>query len=326
MVYSLNFLIVGRSSFIDRKPVLPDFPSPYTSASPLITFLSKHPTASTHLTPGIFRHCCIFNQHIPSTSRLPSNSRTCNRLKLPLNMVSTTINEDIVSDQEVQSSTESQHTSPSNVLEEEVLSCSGQQQEDESELDAESEPEPNLEPTAVIKPIEEHTFTLFPKLAPELRIRIWKEACNVTRNVDLWVHDSGKIGDYLAGDPHFFTSGCRPPSILGACREFRAEGLKHYTLDFGVQVEVDCRDRVPYTISIPPRVYFHWNCDRLCLMNPHYFFWGYHDDNHNSWLDLRKRCEEKKLRFKPGLNLSATPNEGHEGKTCCWLEGRLLQF
>jgi hypothetical protein len=35
-------------------------------------------------------------------------------------------------------------------------------------------------------------FTLFPKLPPELRNKIWKNACFVTRLIDLWYFPIGE--------------------------------------------------------------------------------------------------------------------------------------
>jgi hypothetical protein len=60
-----------------------------------------------------------------------------------------------------------------------------------------SDSKPKLNPEAELKtaiePPEERTFNCFPKLAPGLRIRIWKEACNVTSNVGLWIRHDGEI-------------------------------------------------------------------------------------------------------------------------------------
>ena len=58
-----------------------------------------------------------------------------------------------------------------------------------SQSTSKTEAEAEVESIAVSE-VEERTFELFPKLAPEIRCMIWKEACSVTRNVDLWVHDS----------------------------------------------------------------------------------------------------------------------------------------
>jgi len=191
----------------------------------------------------------------------------------------------------------------------------GEPEEDaQSSNDSSVETEPHvkdLEPkfeaqsTTIIVPPKARKFTCFPKLAPELRGKIWKEACKVTRNVDLWVLDSSYFSStdrYLHGNPHSFSSSCHPPSVLAACKESRAEGLKHYTLDFGTKADINHPNaKVSFTISTLPKIYFNWECDMLCMMNLKDFedfrYESHRQDWHNWVGDLLKRFEEKELKL-----------------------------
>jgi hypothetical protein len=71
-------------------------------------------------------------------------------------------------------------------------------------------------------------FTCFPQLIPEIQIKIWKEVCSVTRNVNLWFHNGSEFSaiwdNLLNPNPNFVVSSYRPLSILSTCREPRAEG------------------------------------------------------------------------------------------------------
>ena len=79
------------------------------------------------------------------------------------------------------------------------------------------------------------TFTLFPKLPPELRNKIWKKACFVSRVVDVWCVP---VGDTGFGDAcvrpfrqkiWMFKSHSQPP-ILHASKEARSIDLQYYEL------------------------------------------------------------------------------------------------
>lgn len=107
-------------------------------------------------------------------------------------------------------------------------------------------------------------FTVFPKLAAELRLKIWKEACSVMRNVDIWVD----IYEYDGPNSRTFQfrTQTKPPGVLGANKESRLEALKHYTLNFGIYIDdgEDFKDCVPIEL---PMIYMNLKLDRPCLMN-----------------------------------------------------------
>lgn len=191
-------------------------------------------------------------------------------------------------------------------------SGSGSVYEDEESYNVESEYEYALKPEfdpGVMKNSEEATFIRFPKLPAELRIPIWKEACQVTRNVDI---ATGSIAitfaneDEVAAHPHYYRSRCPSPSLLHVCREARDEGLKHYKLEFGVEYKVPVGDRtVPgLTVSAPPRIYINPQTDRLCVMLPMYI-----DISDNDW---RRRRELNQKCYDIGLRRIAIGVEWYE--------------
>jgi hypothetical protein len=88
------------------------------------------------------------------------------------------------------------------------------------------------------------TFTPFPKLPIQLRLKIWKYGYFFTRNVDIRGKDiSGIVFKHACADPdavaHFFHSYASPPSLLHVCRESRSEALNHYQLEFGTTFEYE---------------------------------------------------------------------------------------
>jgi hypothetical protein len=82
-------------------------------------------------------------------------------------------------------------------------------------------------PLSIPQPTETlFSFKLFPKLAPELRLKIWTYAACQPRTLllsDNW--------DAPATDPNrkVIENGNDVPAILYTCSEARQEGLKHYT-------------------------------------------------------------------------------------------------
>ncbi|EPE37066.1 hypothetical protein GLAREA_09229 [Glarea lozoyensis ATCC 20868] len=95
------------------------------------------------------------------------------------------------------------------------------------------------------------SFHHFSKLAPELRLSIWRFACTartVTVRFDL---EADKC-----------LSSSKPPAVLAVCRESRHETLKTYKLCFG-------------TTSKPARIYFDPYQDTLYL--PRHREMGYDD-------------------------------------------------
>ena len=86
------------------------------------------------------------------------------------------------------------------------------------------------------------TFTCFPELPVELRCKIWREVCFRRRNICISFKE---LGHWVEEDEHghevspfrafMYLSDSTHPTILHASHESRTEGLKHYTLDFGVE-------------------------------------------------------------------------------------------
>ena len=70
-------------------------------------------------------------------------------------------------------------------------------------------------------------FTLFPKLPPELRRKIWKEACFEPRIVEVDISIYPTILTALSVDCDYETQ-TPTPAILHVCSESRQIGLKHY--------------------------------------------------------------------------------------------------
>ncbi|KUJ18984.1 uncharacterized protein LY89DRAFT_717476 [Mollisia scopiformis] len=124
-------------------------------------------------------------------------------------------------------------------------------------------------------------FTLFPNLPVELRLKIWKEAAHITRNVDIWIRRAKLISDdWLVpnldhlGYPRsyfYFISASPIPSILHVSHESRSEALIHYQLDFATSREIHRsitsindkrRDQ-----SFEAHTYINWKVDRVCFMN-----------------------------------------------------------
>lgn len=163
-----------------------------------------------------------------------------------------------------------------------------------SEVESEYEPKekPKFDP-GVMKSNEESTFLQFPNLPIEIRLKVWKLSCFVTRNVDI---ATGTIGvtfgteDEVGARPHYYRSRCRPPSLLHVCKESREEGLKYYKLAFGVEYKVLVGNRTmpQLTVSSPPRIYFHWAMDWLCVMLPMYI-----DDDPDAQVRRREEISEK---------------------------------
>jgi hypothetical protein len=92
------------------------------------------------------------------------------------------------------------------------------------------------------------SFTLFPHLPLELRLKIWRSTLPGPRNVGVKIRfKDGRFGGWVARD-------CtpRPPMALQVCHESREEARKYYVLSFG-------------TTLYPPTVYFNYKTDTLCF-------------------------------------------------------------
>jgi hypothetical protein len=69
-------------------------------------------------------------------------------------------------------------------------------------------------------------FTLFPKLTPELRCKVWQYAIPAGRVVDI-VYDEDQ--------DHYFSFHAKIPAVLHVCFESREIALKIYDLCFGTK-------------------------------------------------------------------------------------------
>ncbi len=120
---------------------------------------------------------------------------------------------------------------------------------------------------------EEHTlihFPKFPELAPEIRLKIWKQICFLPRMVDLWQVQTDFIFPHCR--IYEYKSHCPIPAILHTSQEARDVGLKYYIRGFGREAEqwtvVDGPDghwaEEFLPLQFPPRIYFNPQCDIIC--------------------------------------------------------------
>jgi hypothetical protein len=165
-------------------------------------------------------------------------------------------------------------------------------------------------------------FTIFTQLPAELRIKIWKHAAFIQRNIDIWTSDFGEqlhvptdgIDDPVAWFTLWkYSSRTPPPSILSVCQESRVEGLKHYKLDFATSFSF--RD---FTFSTTPRIYINFAVDRLCFMES---FQGA-----DMWdcADLFNRCLTNGTRYM-ALNVRYFQG-GEPWEVCDYIKPTITRF
>ena len=177
---------------------------------------------------------------------------------------------------------------------------------------AKSEAEPVVDAASE----EPRTFTCFPKLPVELRLKIWGYASSVTRNVDIWARSLDIEIRYSFQRTLYFYSSLPPPAVLHVNSESRCESLKYYDLDFGTYFTFKHADSAPFTISSPCRVYFNWNTDRLCLVNLSELENKRAVREVSSQLtDYHRVCQERGLRyFAINIAHSSLPSFVEEGR------------
>ncbi|KAH7395922.1 hypothetical protein BKA64DRAFT_72689 [Cadophora sp. MPI-SDFR-AT-0126] len=108
------------------------------------------------------------------------------------------------------------------------------------------------------------TFTKFPNLPTELRLKVWEFACCVTRNLVLQIQDMTQgFSEYT---PYYFWTSCPVPAVLGVCQESRVKALQHYSLDFGARETWEL-DRGQMTFEAPATIYINWAFDRVCMFH-----------------------------------------------------------
>ncbi len=103
----------------------------------------------------------------------------------------------------------------------------------------------------------DQVFTLFPKLPPELRDKIWNEHCAQLqpRVVDLWATKDSTEEKMKYG------THSQASTILHISREARSIGLKYYKLLF----EEDIQRETVRNVETPkkPHIYVNWEHDIL---------------------------------------------------------------
>lgn len=123
--------------------------------------------------------------------------------------------------------------------------------------------------------VDLQTFHCFDKLPIEMRLKIWKLASCVQRNVDIWCENldieiSCRRHGYVDDTLHVLSTTRSIPMVLHVCHESRREAPQHYSIEFGTsqkigwQTDQKGRKRRGYTLSSPP-TYVNWAVDRLCL-------------------------------------------------------------
>ncbi|PMD33084.1 hypothetical protein L207DRAFT_518411 [Hyaloscypha variabilis F] len=134
----------------------------------------------------------------------------------------------------------------------------------------------------------ENMFTIFKKLPPELRNRVWSFAANnEPRTLDIWSDFLRcEIGGSVFFTQKYTTELARPkiPAILHTSRESRAEALKHYKLEFCTQMNLPSGIKVTFDA----RIYINYACDVLAPRG----FW-----NIVSFADFTTRVSKRGLVY-----------------------------
>jgi hypothetical protein len=157
-------------------------------------------------------------------------------------------------------------------------------------------------------------FTCFPKLPKELRLKTWKHAATIPRNIDLWVGPWGidsthGLFDILDRPHYYYMSTTLPPAILSTFQESRQEGLAIYKLSFGTETRVRRHHH-----SSDPYIYINWSADTLCLMNPDELCFSHATHNHkNIILNLVEQCNAGQLRAVAFNKGNGIWNRHHHG-------------
>jgi hypothetical protein len=100
-------------------------------------------------------------------------------------------------------------------------------------------------------------FTLFPKLPPELRNKIWNEHCTQSepRIIDLWGTKNSTMEKMRYG------THSKAPPILHTSNESRYIGLKYYKLLFEGEIQGEGVEGVGNPKK--PHIYVNWEHDIL---------------------------------------------------------------
>lgn len=145
-------------------------------------------------------------------------------------------------------------------------------------------PPKTLKRSAIIVTGNDQTFTRFPKLPIELRLKIWEYVSDVER--DIWIgakpisegYRSVKVMlhplEWGAEEVFKYITSSPPPSILHANQESRSEGLKQYSLAFGTTLKYDGIE-----LNVKPQIYINFQRDRICTSD----WLGNPDDSISTW-------------------------------------------
>ncbi|CZR63604.1 uncharacterized protein PAC_13501 [Phialocephala subalpina] len=107
------------------------------------------------------------------------------------------------------------------------------------------------------------SFTIFPRLPLELRLKIWGHVANSQpRTLDIWTD----FKRCEVENTTFYTqayqcelSNITPPPIFRVNHEARTEALKHYSLEFATGMTLPCG----ISVNISPRMYVNYSTDTL---------------------------------------------------------------
>ncbi|KAF7936196.1 uncharacterized protein EAE98_002415 [Botrytis deweyae] len=161
------------------------------------------------------------------------------------------------------------------------------------------------------------TFTLFPKLLPELRSKIWElEIFNNPRNIFIGKHQPSENQEgHSRWSEHFgYMCTSAVPAVLQTCTEARTEGLKYYKLLEWVPEISKGKKRLVEKPEHPARTYINWKVDRIVICDVGKFwthslrisdnavgkvhnFRKLHDDDRSSAYDLAQKLIENRVKF-----------------------------
>ncbi|KAF5867442.1 putative dihydrouridine synthase protein [Botrytis fragariae] len=161
------------------------------------------------------------------------------------------------------------------------------------------------------------TFTLFPKLFPELRSKIWELAIfNDPRNIIIGKYRPWKEREGYPRWSEDFGYKCTStvPAVLRACTEARTQGLEYYKLLEWVPETSKGKARLVTVPEHPARTYINWKVDRIVIDHVEDFwtnslcvsdykvgkvhnFRKLHDDDRSAAYDLAQKFIENGVKF-----------------------------
>ncbi|KAG9240878.1 hypothetical protein BJ878DRAFT_545805 [Calycina marina] len=124
-----------------------------------------------------------------------------------------------------------------------------------------------------LKPIDDVSIAsksslVFPKFSDfptEIRLKIWRHACQVSRNIDLWVEfRKNEVGSTIWYTQRYNTklshSATKPPILLSTTQESRLVSLEHYQMAFEIEESQKIDVETLVTVRYPGfRLNFEWD-------------------------------------------------------------------